>query len=620
MWQSMCAQVLMVLATLKASRATLPADSPLNYGPQGRAVQYNHNSITTGVGNYVPFHHALGGKDHGRFKDVDEIRFVFTNDIHSREDSHNHMGVDCNPIDHEEGTCYGGAARRKTIIDALRRGHEWTYVLDAGDVSEGHPLFGYYNGEVSAAVMKHIGYHAVTLGNHEFDRGIKNLAQFLPKLGTTVICSNINMDKAPELAAVVKPFVIFEGPQKQKVGIIGLITTATASITLGADGVSFEDPVHIVQHHIDELKTKHKVNIIVALSHNGYEQDKDMASRTSGLLAIFGGHSHTYLSTDEDDPEADGKYPTIMAGEDGQPVYIVQAKKFGEYVGFLDLSITKAGQVVGLSGQPIHITSNIPEDRALKQFIAEVRKPMDEKGKLQLWATPVDLRQETCKRGECRLANMVTDAMLYIAEKYPPFAKPDGPRAPIRIALINSDVMRSGLRQGPISMLHMMGIFPNTNQLVEAELSGKQIRDMIIGSITQINPYDQQPVTCFLHVAGLKVEYNFKAKHVQEIYIRSDILPLPKDPTPAVPVAAGHVSRQPANPQWQVLKPENHYRVLTTDFIALGGDHILAPKIPYKPIVRLTAMLAQYLKEVSEPYIELDQRLVQVPPSIAASA
>ncbi|KAJ1974175.1 hypothetical protein H4R34_004814, partial [Dimargaris verticillata] len=473
----MWAPGLFVLGTLNTILATpvvrreSSVDSQYTYGPQYKAVDYKHEPITTADGSDINFHHALNGKYDGHSEDVDRIRFVFTNDIHSREDSHNRMGVDCNPIDLEEGTCYGGAARRKTIIDALRRGHKWTYVLDAGDVSEGHPLFAYYNGEVSAAVMKHIGYHTVTLGNHEFDRGIKNLANLLPKLGTIVICSNINMDRAPELAEVVQPYVIFEEPNKPKVAVIGLTTTTTASITLGAGDVSFEDPTSIVKRHIEDLKTKHEVNIIVALSHNGYEQDQEMAANTSGLLAIFGGHSHTYLSTDENDPEADGKYPTTVFGADGQPVYIVQAKKFGEYVGFLDLSITKEGQVVQLSGQPIHITANIPEDPAVKAFIAKVREPMDAEGKLQLWDTPVDLRQETCKRDECRLSNMVTDAMLYIAAKYPPFKESNRHRSPVQIALINSDVMRSGLRKGPITMLHMMGIFPNANELVEVELT-----------------------------------------------------------------------------------------------------------------------------------------------------
>ncbi|KAJ1974176.1 hypothetical protein H4R34_004815 [Dimargaris verticillata] len=571
------------MALGQANTSITPEAHQSTAGSGGAIVRYNYQPHQAPVTENFEFQYVLGDDYHALPKDTEEIRFVFTNDIHSHDYPFNKMGVDCNPIDLEEGTCYGGAARRKTIIDALRRGHKWTYVLEAGDLSPGHPVHGYYRGALAVKVMNHIKYDAMTLGNHEFDNGIDHLVSTLKSIDAPIICANLDMSNAFELSQQVEPYTILKGPRSLQIGVIGLTTNTTGSISKGASSVTFLDPAPVVQRHIDELKTKHNIHVIVALSHNGYTYDKEVATNTQGLLAIFGGHSHTYLSVDPNEPGSGGEYPTIVRGKNGQDVYIVQAKKFGEYVGFLDLTVTPEGRVLGLSGQPIHITMNIPEDPGLKHFTEEVRKPMERDGGMVIGEALIDMYQEHCKGTECPLANMVTDAMLQ--------------RSPLAsIAMINEDGIRTGIRQGPIKLLHLFGLFPMNDELVTVRLSGRAIRGIITGVLTQKNQRDGQRVTCFAHYSGLRVEYSRADQKLLSIQVK----------TPP----SSSLSRQP---EWTDMKDAEDYTIVTFKFLANAGDHLLAKPVKATSLnTNIIHVMSNYLQSHKELKPEVEGRLVYV--------
>ena len=61
------------------------------------------------------------------------LTVIHTNDIHSRVDPANDFGVSCTAQDIEQGHCYGGAARHKTVIDSLRQAAQHSLFLDGGD-------------------------------------------------------------------------------------------------------------------------------------------------------------------------------------------------------------------------------------------------------------------------------------------------------------------------------------------------------------------------------------------------------------------------------------------------------------------------------------------------------
>lgn len=118
--------------------------------------------------------------------------------------------------------------------------------------------------------------HLKTIGNHEYDTGVEYLGSFIKNLTFPVVSSNVELDDVlPLKVAGVKPYHIFP---EYKLGVIGYITNTTQDISPQARGIRFYNPVGIVQHHVDELKSM-GINRIVCVSHNGYEDDKYLAAK-----------------------------------------------------------------------------------------------------------------------------------------------------------------------------------------------------------------------------------------------------------------------------------------------------------------------------------------------------
>lgn len=80
-----------------------------------------------------------------------------------------------------------------------------------------------------------------------------------------------------------------------------------------------------MQATIDRIRAETNITRIIAMTHIGYEVDKEMAQKTRGLHLIVGGHSHTPLGDFEG---AQGPYPTIETNLDGEEVFVVTALVF----------------------------------------------------------------------------------------------------------------------------------------------------------------------------------------------------------------------------------------------------------------------------------------------------
>ncbi|KAJ1958131.1 hypothetical protein IWQ62_004951 [Dispira parvispora] len=564
-------------------------------------VKYDNSNPHTGdFSHELPFHHI-----HQTHHDLEaddgysHIRIIFTNDIHAHEEEFSTLGSDCKDADMEEHTCYGGAGRRQTIINRLRAGYKRSLLFDAGDVFQGHAIYNYYRGNASAVVMNAQRYDAMTIGNHEFDDGLKHLANFFEQLEFPVICTNLNFDKVPRLAKLVKKHMYLE---EYNIAVVGVTTTTTQFISMGEelDQVEFLDAAEAVQAEIDLIREKYpNILSIFLLSHNGYLQDQDLASKVSGLSFIFGGHSHTYLSVDHPhDPDSRGPYPTAVLDKDNKPVYIVQAKKFGEYVGFVDLTLNQEGRIEWLSGQPVHMSDKIPQDPDMQTLVNTLLEPLHSLRTNPIGKAIPDMRQELCKTGECLLGNMVTQAILDHANEKKRVDKPEADK--VDIVLINSDVMRAGIRRGIVYPIDIVNVFPTGNELVEITMTGQEIRQAIEASVTEVSPVDGKKVTGFLQVAGLKVEYEFK-KALYSVLVRDPRVPLEKLPN-------GQVDHKSLK-GWKQLDDDTPYTVLATNFLSEGGDHIFPKSYTYHSYGRLSSVLLEHV--FREPVLnpKLDHRL-----------
>ena len=99
-------------------------------------------------------------------------------------DTHSHF----DPL--RDGT--GGVIERAAYVDSVRarRGAQNVLLLHAGDFSQGTSYFTILSGDLEIEVINAMGYDCVTLGNHEFDNGLEELARRLQSLKCLVVCAN----------------------------------------------------------------------------------------------------------------------------------------------------------------------------------------------------------------------------------------------------------------------------------------------------------------------------------------------------------------------------------------------------------------------------------------------
>jgi 5'-nucleotidase len=327
------------------------------------------------------------------------ISFYHINDVHAHLDEFSSSGTDCT---RPERGCFGGYARVKTVLKETRPSHPDSLLLNVGDEFQGTMFFSFYGGEKIAEALNQIGFDAMTLGNHEFDRGDDHLGEFLENLTFPIVSANIFSDH-PVLNRTIKPFHIF--PQYE-LAVIGVTTETTPGISSPGKGTTFTDPVQAVQNTVDLIRSTTNITRIAAITHIGYEEDQRLARETSGLHLIMGGHSHTPLG---DFAGAVGPYPTIVDNKDGDEVFIVTAYRWGEYLGYIDVTYDADGKILAYHGAPIHLTNTTEQDPELQAQIDAWRGPFEEYAKQELGYSNVVLDQTTCQQTECLLGDLVAE-------------------------------------------------------------------------------------------------------------------------------------------------------------------------------------------------------------------
>lgn len=256
------------------------------------------------------------------------ITILHTNDTHSRIE----------PTDKSDSKFpdMGGIARRKAYIEKIRNEEENVLLFDSGDFSQGTPYYNIFKGDVEVECMNILGYNACTLGNHEFDFGLDNLKRLVEEAEFTVICTNYDFSNTV-LKGMVKPYKIII-LDKIRIGVIGLGTDPEGMIQQKNYGkMKFTDPYDIAEKTAAYLKKKKKCDIVVCLSHLGMECegnnrhcDRELATRSSNIDIILGGHSHTFM-----------KNPEYVKNAAGNKVLISQMGKNGVYVGRIDITFDK---------------------------------------------------------------------------------------------------------------------------------------------------------------------------------------------------------------------------------------------------------------------------------------
>lgn len=185
-----------------------------------------------------------------------------------------------------------------------------------------------------------------------------------------------------------------------------MTTETVPSISNPGKGTTFTDVVAAVQGSIDEIRRTTNITRIAAITHIGYDEDKRLARETSGLQLIMGGHSHTLLGDVEG---AEGPYPTLETNKDGDEVFIVTAYRWGEYLGYIDVTYDADGKILAYHGAPVHLTNATKQDEGLQAQVDEWRVPFEAFAAQEVGESSVVLDQSTCQKQECPLGDLISE-------------------------------------------------------------------------------------------------------------------------------------------------------------------------------------------------------------------
>ena len=266
-----------------------------------------------------------------------KLTVLHTNDQHSRIE----------PFDssYSRNPNQGGFARRATLIQQIRSQEKNVLLLDAGDIFQGTPYFNFYGGELEFKLMSMMGYDAATMGNHDFDNGLEGFLKALPNAKFPFITSNYDFSNTI-LDGKTEKYKIFK-KDGIKVGLFG--------VGIELDGLvgkkqyqetKYLNPVEIAQHYADFLRKEKGCDLVICLSHIGYDyrddadkiSDKKLAAQTDNIDLILGGHTHTFL------PE-----PLTFTNKSGKNVLVNQVGWAGLLLGRIDFYFDKNKSLQNIS-------------------------------------------------------------------------------------------------------------------------------------------------------------------------------------------------------------------------------------------------------------------------------
>lgn len=256
-----------------------------------------------------------------------QLVILHTNDTHSAI-----MPLNVN-IDNKDLAGRGGFLRRINMIKEERKQNPDLLLFDSGDFCQGSGYYTLFKGEVEIGLMNQMGYECTTIGNHEFDFGMENMARIFRMANFPVVCSNYDCT-GTVLEGLVKPYITIKRGDV-KIGVFALAPKMKGLVFDGnCEGITYLDPAETAQKYIDILRKKEKCDLVICVSHLGWAvsdyPDEKFIKLTEGCDLVLGGHTHTYMSTLEYAPNKNGKM-----------IPVDQNGKHGVFIGKLVLDLKK---------------------------------------------------------------------------------------------------------------------------------------------------------------------------------------------------------------------------------------------------------------------------------------
>ena len=378
-----------------------------------------------------------------------------------------------------------GLAKIATLIKRVRKENPNALLIDSGDTIQGTPLQYYHNKKNNTppdpmmTVMSSLKYDSMTVGNHEYNFGLKvlekarNEAQF-PWLSA-------NTYKKGTETTHYKPYVVKE-VAGVRVGILGLTTPGIPNWENVPNyvGLEFREPVAEAKKWVAELRDKERADLVVIAMHMGLEEDLRtgeinpgqvpnenravaIAREVPGVDAIFMGHTHRDT-------------PAILLNA----VLITQANHWGRHLARADFYMEKTGARWHVYAKAAR---TIPSDDKVDPDADVLKLAESYNTETQNWLSRVI--GESAEELTAKEARFRDTAILDLIQR----VQLDAGKADVSmVAPFNLDAR---IAQGPVTVRNISGLYVYENTLVVLEVTGKQLKDALEHSAKFFRPYQE---------------------------------------------------------------------------------------------------------------------------------
>jgi 5'-nucleotidase len=459
-------------------------------------------------------------KDKDRFI---QVQLLGINDLHGQLDMTRRFN----------GRKLGGVEYLSAYLNLKKKENKNTILVEAGDMVGGSaPISSFLQEEPTIEVLNKIGFDYGTLGNHEFDRGVKEMMRlinggknqntgYFSGANFPYLCANVIDDKTGK--TILPPYSI-KKINGVSIGFIGVVIKDTPKIAPPNQtaGVKFIDEVKAINKAVAALK-KQGVKAIVVLAHNGGSQSSPNGNATGEIVrmakkmddevdVIFSGHTHTYINK-----EVNGKL-------------IVQSYSYGTAFSDVHLKIdSQTKDIIDKKAEIVMVYQDaIKPDPEIKEMIQNYETKIGPVVNKVVGKAADDILTKKNHDGESSLGSMIADSQRIAMNS--------------DFAFMNFSGIRADLPKGDVTWGELFTIQPFKNKLVRMTLTGEEVRKLLN------QQWQDHGNIRMLQISGLKYTWDSTKMSGQKVL---------------------NIFRTNGTP----IEPHSNYTVTTNSYLANGGDN-----------------------------------------------
>ncbi|WP_294767815.1 bifunctional UDP-sugar hydrolase/5'-nucleotidase UshA [uncultured Rhodoferax sp.] len=387
-----------------------------------------------------------------------------------------------------------GMAARKTVIDQIRQEVQaaggYSLLLDGGDVNTGVPESDLQDAVPDFRGMNLLGYDAMAVGNHEFDKPPVVLQMQRDLATFPMLSANIYKDGQ----RMFSPYKVFN-LGGVRVGVMGLTTEDTQKMVHPDNirGVTFADTQTETAKLLPELRQK--ADVVIAATHMGHYEngqhgvqapgDVELARAVKGLDLIVGGHTQNPACMKAENVLDRAYVPGTECKPDRQNgTWIVQAHEWGKYVGRADFTYRNGEfKLVKYALIPINLKKPVKTadgKTVLQTYTPEIAEspemlkllqPFQDFGQQKL-LVEVGSSDGKLEGDRAVVRSQPTALGVMIGQSMMEKVKAD-------FAIVNAGGVRDSLPAGKIRYKDVLTVHPFGNTIVVVTLSGKEVMDYL---------------------------------------------------------------------------------------------------------------------------------------------